>query len=186
MTTEINDRLDTLEQGFVCEHQGLRILDDGPLSFSKWKFIGKSIVTSLHEAKSAKYWQLGDWMLLARGEWGDTYKLAMEVTGYSYKHVGKIVKTASLFPPSKRVSGLYWSHHRYVVHLPEAQRIETLMQAKRNQWSARQTHDYAVKLNDEHRTPEERQQVRRRPSPTVKCPQCQHEFSIRGNKVENK
>jgi|TARA_R110002020_G_scaffold123753_3_gene280538 hypothetical protein len=59
-------------------------------------------------------WTLGDLLLYGenRGEWGDMYSQALDLTQKSYSTLVQAVRLSKAYPPETRVQEVSWSHHR--------------------------------------------------------------------------
>lgn len=178
---EVTARLATAADGYIVEAQGLVVLE-GDLTVAQWTAIGLALV----QRGDATQWALGDWIALATGAYGETYTLAMRVTGYSYDTVSQLLVTARAWPKAQRLPTLSWSHHRLLAGVAEEERGPWLKKAVREVWSAQTLQERLVAHRNTTRTPAAKAKVARgRPTAKthVTCPACGHTFVLRGNRV---
>lgn len=183
--TTLAERIETAEQGYVVEAQGLKVVGEITTK-AEWEAVGRSLAAR----GSATSWALGDWILLHRGEYGERYRCATQVTGMSYGHVRALAMTAETYRPGSREPvTLGWSFFRYAAHLAPGKRKELLSKAAEHGWTLDQMCD-AVKAAGTT-TPTPRQAgaraaaASRRREEYVKCPvnTCGHVFRAKGNFV---
>lgn len=182
------ERMATVGEGFVLESQGLVIVKD--VSRQEWEAIGRDLV----RRTEASVWALGDWLVYGgrtKRNWlgGSSYEIASKITGYSKTHLSNAYRTSAAFARDDRRPQLSWSVHRESLRLPVELRGEALREAVEHRWSEL---DMAVYIDQKEAAARRQQAIpssrAKRPrqyyeSPKVRCPKCQHEFPIKGNKV---
>ena len=186
-TRELEDRLSEAADGYVVEAQGLL----RALTRTGWAVLGKRLVAR----SEGTAWALGDWLVEgARGDrqWtGGKYAHARRITGYSPEHLSNLFRTASAFPRDSRRPRLSFSIHRETLRVPAELRGELLARAEAGGWTCE---DLVRHIQTRLLPPARAAAHGRRDaavsksrkyyrSPAVRCPQCGHEFPIRGNKV---
>jgi len=80
-------------------------------------------------------WWVGDWLLYARGRWGDMYSEAVKITGYDYGSLRNMVSIAQEFDLSRRHDKLSWGHHAAVASLAHDEQDYWLDRAVELKWS---------------------------------------------------
>src|SRR3972149_1270845 len=96
------------------------------LTLTEWLAIGETRHWIKHKWLPFAF---GDWLLYGegRGDWGEMYAQAIEVTGKEYGTLADYVWVAKAVPPETRNpdKSLSWTHHKHVAFLhkdPERQR----------------------------------------------------------------
>lgn len=111
-------------------------LPDG-LTYDEWEEVGKR----LRGAEKAVRWWIGDWLAYGERTYGETYKQATAVTGYTTDDLRTMASISARIPPCDRSHNLSWSHHREVVALESPdERERWLKKAEENKWSKRDLH----------------------------------------------
>lgn len=118
-------------------------------------------------------WTLGDLLNYGenRGEWGDMYSQALELTQKSYDSLSRASRMSRLYPKAQRVPEVSWSHHLEAASLrDETARTTILHKAAEYGWSRDDLRQH-VTTGLTSKTPA-------RPSePSLAtCPECGHEF----------
>jgi hypothetical protein len=80
-------------------------------------------------------WWIGDWLLYARGKWGEMYTEAMKITGYDYGSLRNMASMAQEFNLSRRRDKLTWGHHAAVASLTHDEQHHWLDRAVALKWS---------------------------------------------------
>lgn len=183
MKPMLAERLADIPRGFVVEARGLTVLRRLE-NRREWEALGRELA-----GRSGSYqWALGDWILLHRGEWGERYAMAMRVTGLALQTCRDLAHTCEMFPPRERTTALAYSFYRYAAAagtLVVARRL--LIRAADEGWTCARLCEEVRHANDARAG--QTQQIRAarsrgRNRNYVRCPQCQHEFAIRGHRVE--
>jgi hypothetical protein len=145
------------------------------LTIVEWENIGHKLT----RAHAAVNWAIGDWLVYGegRGEWGDIYARAAEITGRNAHALSQMARTSRTFPPDKRRAALSWTSHRDAIPLPDAQRERALDAAVEHRWTKRELSRHIGGL--------QRRRWARRGSSVmvrkhqVRCPHCAKTFAIR-------
>lgn len=189
---ELMARLRTLEQGYVIEAQGLLVTRD--LSKPEWQVVGQQIVARVE----GSVWALGDWLIYGGRtgkNWlgGSTYESAVKITGYTANHLSNAYRTAVAYPKDTRRPTLSWSVHRETLRLHAELRGAVLKKAEEKRWSAddviQHINQVIEKAKEKQTVAAPRTKAVKQPhrsyysSPKVRCPNCKHEFPIKGHKV---
>jgi hypothetical protein len=94
---------------------------------------------------NASLWALGDLLLYgeARGDWGEMYTQAIDLTRKSYTTLTHAVHLSKRYPPEDRIHELSWTHHREAAKIPDHdERQAVLRQAVEQQWTREQLRDH--------------------------------------------
>lgn len=193
--TPLNDRIASLDSGYVLEAQGLVITRE--LTRTEWMELGRTIVSRIEGST----WALGDWLIEGgrnTRQWhgGSSYEKASQITGYSKAHLSNAFRVAETFPKDSRRPTLSWSVHRETMRLASDLRGPVLSMAIAKKWSADDVCEHVNKLAHEAKAKQTvvskasavaggtKKPVRQYyQSPKVRCPKCKHEFPIKGHKV---
>lgn len=151
----IDERIASIEQGYVIEPQGMRILRD-EFTERDWVIWGQLLVAR-HESTQ---WAIGDWLIAgARQNWannnqytGSAFQKAAEITGFEVERLRLYARVATAFPPDSRRSKLNFSIHVMATTLVEDSRQEALSKAEYGEgdgkpWSTTQFKDYLDSLS---------------------------------------
>jgi len=112
-------------------------------------------------------WTLGDLLVYgeSRGEWGEMYSQAIDLTKKSYSTLTQAVHLSKRYPHIERVAAVSWSHHREAAQITDPkERRQLLERAGAEGWSREQVRDH-VRGTDT--TPA---------APLRTCPQCGHQW----------
>jgi hypothetical protein len=112
-------------------------------------------------------WTLGDLLVYgeSRGEWGEMYSQALDLTKKSYSTLTQAVHLSKRYPRTERVAAVSWSHHREAATIADPQeRRQLLERAGAEGWSREQVRDH-VRGTDTDSAP-----------PLRTCPQCGHKW----------
>lgn len=96
----------------------------------------------VNNRRSEQMWVVGDWLcagedkVFARRKKASVRALAAELTGYSRHTLAMAVSLARRIPPSMRIDDVTWWHHLVVAKLDPEQRLEWLIRAAEEHWSA--------------------------------------------------
>lgn len=104
------------------------------LSVEAWQEVGRK----LHSIQGSLMWWIGDWLAFGERRYGETYKEAMEVTGYSLQHLTDAKYVAQAYAPSDRSEKVGWSFHKAAASRPVLERRELISLAAENGWSRRE------------------------------------------------
>ncbi len=123
--------------GFQLTPIGLLVT--GTPSFEAWQ----STFPALTDLSEGSQWGLGDWLAYGegRGDWGETYAQAVDMTKKSYSTLSKLVWVAKVFAYGRRRRALSFSHHVEVAKLETSEQDAWLDQAELNGWSRDELRD---------------------------------------------
>lgn len=127
---------------FVVTALGLRLVFEP--TFDQWLKFGRK----LWAMRTSLQWCVGDWLVYGegKGEWGETYAQAVDVTHYAPQTLANFAWVSSRIDISRRREDLSWSHHEAVAPLPPVQQQAVLTQAKREGWDREITRDEVRKV----------------------------------------
>jgi hypothetical protein len=111
-------------------------------------------------------WTLGDLLLYgeSRGDWGEMYTQAVDVTKKSYATLSQAVRLSKAYPTDQRVPSVSWSHHREALAVKDpAERHALLLRASSEGFSRETVR--AIAVGDSPTPP-----------PAHTCPQCGHQW----------
>ena len=142
---------------------------------------------AMHVSRArAVAWELGDWLLKGEElEYDRDFVASLAITGFSRSYLYSLRQTASTWKPHERSYQIAWGTHRELARIKDLEvRKELHAKALKEHWSM---HDVRNSLRKEGIT-EVKVEEPKSPShgyshTQVKCPECQHVFEIRGNKV---
>jgi hypothetical protein len=189
---EVASRMQSLEHGYVLEAQGLSVTRD--LERREWVTCGQEITRRVEGST----WALGDWLIYGGRtgrNWlgGSTYEKAVEITGYTAAHLSNVFRVAVAYPPDTRLPTLSWSVHREATRAPAELRAALLKKAEEKRWTADDVIQHINSLIEKSRvkaaTVVPLKARTKKPhrtyyaGPKVRCPKCNHEFTIKGHKV---
>ncbi len=104
---------------------------DSDLDLRQWQTVGRSLGRLGRYSK----WWIGDWLLYARGQWGEMYTEAIKITGYDYGSLRNMASVAQKFNLSRRRDKLSWEHHATVGGLAPDEQDYWLDRAVALKWS---------------------------------------------------
>ncbi len=104
------------------------------LTSEQWGDFGQRI----KQAEGSLNWIVGDWLLAHRGEWGDIYTEAMELTDWTWDKLKDCKMVSSSFNLETRVSKLSWTTHREIAKRGGDSKQAYLEQASAEGLSSRQ------------------------------------------------
>ena len=104
---------------------------EGDVDYSDWIETGRYFGAL---GRGSQWW-IGDWLLYARGKWGEMYTQAVKITGYDYGSLRNMTSVAQEFVLSRRRDKLSWGHHAAVAGLAPEQQDHWLDQAITLKWS---------------------------------------------------
>jgi hypothetical protein len=110
--------------GFKLSDKGLEAIDQP--TFEQWVECGNFIQKS---SESVHFW-IGDWLNYGEVKYGETYRKAAEIIGYSMKTLKNDKWVASRVPPERRSDKLSFSHHETVADLDPEEQEELLKEAQ--------------------------------------------------------
>ena len=128
----VGDRLTLTESGLVVH--GALTFDDFCHGLKKCQLVANGAL-----------WTLGDLLLYGetRGEWGEMYSQALDLTKKSYSTLTKAVYLSKHYPRAERVVAVSWSHHREAVSIADpVERRRVLEQAAAEGWTREQVRDH--------------------------------------------
>ena len=108
-------------------------------------------------------WAVGDWLVYGerRGDWGECYTQAIDLTKRSYGSLAQCARVSRGFNFEARFKSLSWSHHQAVLSLPADERHALLQRAEAEQWNR---DDLREHLREERAVAQTK--------PRHLCPQC--------------
>ena len=173
-----------VEKSYRMTSAGLVISRE--LSFTEWMACGQKLAAFA----SGLAFAIGDWLVYGqgRGEYGDTYERAQQLTGKSYETLHQYDRVSRTFPIEARDPRVAWSLYRLALVLNEGGRRRAIHLAAEKNWSQR---DMLAHVQCRGEEPErasskhERQVDGWRPPEQqekrtgVACPQCGHRFTVR-------
>jgi hypothetical protein len=111
-------------------------------------------------------WALGDLLLYgeSRGEWGEMYAQAVDLTKKSYTTLTQAVRLSKAYPPADRVAAVSWSHHREALVEKDPEARHALLHRAAAEGLSRE----AVRSLVVGDPPA--------PAPSHTCPQCGHQW----------
>lgn len=192
-STSIFDKGETLERGYVIERQGLRFTRE--LSLEELEDLGRALVAS----DDTLQWAIGDWLVVvgkltipvARSKKESAYQWAVRVTGLNPDLLSTYWRVASGFPPDSRYAALRWSIHKEALRLRAELRGEFLLVAREKKFTLLEASQYIDEMDTTAKRNKNRGvpgtgKVRKGDTPRamVRCPHCQQEFLIKGNKID--
>src|ERR1700689_5273054 len=104
---------------------------DSDLDLTQWRAVGGSL------GRLGRYsqWWIGDWLMYARGKWGEMYAEAVKITGYDYGSLRNMASVAQAFELSRRRDKLSYAHHVAVAGLTRDEQDYWLERAVELKWS---------------------------------------------------
>ena len=105
---------------------GLSLAKD--LSYAEWEQVGFKLAKF---GRSMQWW-IGDWINYGSKKYGETYKAAIEATGFVYSTVKRFSHVCSEFELDRRRSNLAFQHHMEVWGLKTQDQDELLDIAERD------------------------------------------------------
>lgn len=121
---------------------GLSLAKD--LSYAEWEQVGFKLANF---GRSMQWW-IGDWINYGSKKYGETYKAAIEATGFSYSTVSKFSSISSSFEFCRRRQNLTFRHHAEVLGLDNTQQDELLEIAETEGWSCNRLREEVRKLKN--------------------------------------
>lgn len=98
------------------------------LSYAEWEQVGFKLANF---GRSMQWW-IGDWINYGSKKYGETYKAAIEATGFSYHSVTKFSSVCNEFEVCRRRQTLTFQHHLEVWGLEKQDQDELLEIAERD------------------------------------------------------
>jgi hypothetical protein len=114
------------------------------MEYPEWVELGRY----LGAVGRGSQWWIGDWLLYARGKWGEMYTEAVKITGYDYGTLRNRASLAQEFDLSRRRDKLSWDHHAAVAGLAPSEQDHWLNRAAELKWSRE---DLRIALRTERR-----------------------------------
>lgn len=106
-------------------------LPQGDMPFEQWEQAGRRL---LRVGRAVQFW-IGDWILYGERNYGDTYRTAIDRTGYEYQTLANIVTVCREIESSRRREQLTFTHHAEVAPLEHGRQEELLDRAVTEGWS---------------------------------------------------
>ncbi len=147
----------SLSPSFTLLPTGLDVR--GVPGLAEWTQVGQD----LFGLGNATAWAIGDWLVYAegRGDWGETYSQAIDLTRRSYGSLAQCARVSQAFNFEARFKTLSWSHHQAVLSLPPDERHALLQRSESEQWN-----------RDDLREHLRQERVVRQTAPRHLCPKC--------------
>ena len=141
MVTELTGAL-TPNDPFEITSTGLRLLHKP--TFEEWVTFGRK----LWSIRTAIQWCVGDWLAYGegRGDWGETYAQAHEVTQYSERTLSNLAWVSDRVQMSRRREDLSHSHHEAVAKLEPTTQAVVLQKAASEKWSREDVREEANRI----------------------------------------
>lgn len=99
--------------GLECHENGMIAI--GEFTRNDWDQAGQF----LGRITRAVQWEIGDWLNLGEGKWGELYEEAEKVTKLSYSYIAQCRWVADHVEFCVRTQKLSFTHHLLVASLPE-------------------------------------------------------------------
>jgi hypothetical protein len=186
-----NQKLD-LNAGRGYELTKTGIVFSRALSDDEHAALGRKIC----QIANATAWAVGDWLVsgVGRGEDGNCYAPAQELTGRSYDTLSTYSRVSASYSHQERACGP-WTFYREALRLPAEERVQVLRLAQQNAWNRSGLIDYINSRMDTRnrletgahdslaltkRSTSVRQwRKAMTPKRDVTCPACGHRFDVR-------
>ena len=88
------------------------------LTWERWVEIGQSLGSTVKNLP----WAVGDWLVLGEDAFGERAAQHLQDVGMAVERLSNYAWVSRAFPPTTRVEGLTWTHHRYIAKLNEDER----------------------------------------------------------------
>lgn len=95
------------------------------LTFDAWRKLGGNI----GKVKTGLQWIIGDWVNAMKQDWGNTYEMAIQLTGMKYERLANLASICKTYEFSSRQEKLTFKHHTAVAKYPKEKRDEILAYA---------------------------------------------------------
>ena len=127
---------------FALTPAGLRV--HGTPTFDEYERYGQR----LFAIANASAWAIGDWLEYGegRGDFGEVYTQAIDLTRKSYGSLVQALRVSRAFPSEARFTSLSWSHHQAVLGLPTDQRQTLLARAEAQRWNREELREHVRAL----------------------------------------
>jgi len=149
-----------LSQGITLTPQGAIIQPDVTLpefleGFKKCEILA-----------NASLWALGDLLLYgeSRGEWGEMYTQAIELTRKSYSTMSQAVRLSKAYPIDERVVDVSWSHHREALPITDPDERHNMLVLAGREGLSREGFRSVIAGGDPQ------------PKKLTTCPHCGHQW----------
>jgi hypothetical protein len=116
---------------------------------------------------NSSMWTLGDLLVYgeSRGEWGEMYTQALDLTQKSYSTLTQAMHISKQYPMEERNADVSWSHHREAASIKNRdERQAVLKQAAGEGWTREQVREHVKGAVPQTHN-------------VTTCPQCGHEWS---------
>jgi hypothetical protein len=116
---------------------------------------------------NSSMWTLGDLLAYgeSRGEWGEMYTQALDLTQKSYSTLTQAMHISKQYPMEERNADVSWSHHREAASIKNRdERQSVLRQAADEGWTREQVREHVKGSSVASKK-------------VTTCPQCGHEWS---------
>ena len=161
-----------LDGGIVISATGAEVLGDPTIT----QFC--SSLQKVYQLANASMWAIGDLLLYGegRGDWGEAYTQAVELTQKSYWSLTQAVRVSKAYPQDNRkfVGLLSWSHHQEALRVKDPSDREVLLQRAVDEGLSRDD----LREWNKALPPAEDAPPTDLTTPTVTCPECQHVFTV--------
>jgi len=151
-------------------------MPDSDLDLHQWQTVGSSL------GRLGRYsrWWIGDWLLYARGKWGEMYTEAIKITGYDYGSLRNMASIAQKFELSRRRDKLSWEHHAALGGLTRDDQDYWLDRAVALKWSREdlRTELRAAERLGDPRSASTSAESEGDEAATLMCPKCREVIQI--------
>jgi hypothetical protein len=114
------------------------LLVDGNATFDDWETVGALLL----QLEGALQLLIGDWLVQAERQWGQTYEEIAEQTGYTVKSLYQYKWVAENVPFTMRIENLTFTHYTIVAGIEDEKRKAALLkQAAAEGWSVKRLRD---------------------------------------------
>jgi hypothetical protein len=122
--------------GYSLTSIGLKI--NGDVTYENWETVGALLL----RLEGAIQLLIGDWLVQAERQWGQTYEAIAEQTGYAVKSLYQYKWVAENVPFSMRIETLTFTHYTVVAGIDDDSRKMTLLEKAADEgWSVKRLRD---------------------------------------------
>lgn len=115
----------------VAERSSVALRLPENLTFDEWRQYGKQLL----EGAVAVMWWIGDWLNYGERRYGQTYTMAVDMTGLELGTLANAKRVAAAIETSRRREVLSFSHHADVAALDPAEQDAILDEAATRGWT---------------------------------------------------
>ncbi len=136
----------------------------GNPTFEEWLQCGQFI----KQAKGAVHFWVGDWLNYGEMRWGETYRQAVELTGFETQTLYNDKWISSRIPPERRQEALSFDHHQQVANMDAEEQEEVLAVAVKKKMTVRDFRNYLNQMQMKQ-APEKKVSGHPETSPLIKA-----------------